>query len=196
MDLYQMVLDIVPDNLIMPFSQGNTLQIMFIGIVAGVMMLTISKDTQVVAKLTQQLGYIIDGMMGAISKLIPFFVFGNLFVIIASSEAGFLAAGGKFVVATLAGCILLMLFHTAVACGSMRITPLDLWRRTLSTFFIAITTSSSSAAFADNKKRALKSWASASSWRTSAFPSDRYCIARPAPRCSGLPRSAWPKTAA
>ena len=45
-----------------------------------------------------------------------------------------------------------MIFHTVVACVRMRITPLDLWKRTLPTFFIAITTASSSAAFTSNIK--------------------------------------------
>jgi len=90
--------------------------------------------------------------MGFISKLVPVFVFGGLFNIIASSDFSSLAAGGKFFAGTLAGCILLILFHTVLTCAKMRITPLDLWKRTFSTFIIAVSTASSSAAFAENKK--------------------------------------------
>ena len=155
-ELYQMILDIIPDNLFTPFTNSNTLQIMFVGIVVGVMMLTISKNLQVVADLAEQLGFIVDGIMGVISGLVPVFVFGSLFNIIASSDLTSLAAGGKFLAGTLAGCILLMLIHTALACVKMRIAPQDLWKRTISTFLIAITTASSSAAFADNKKTCVE----------------------------------------
>jgi Na+/H+-dicarboxylate symporter len=148
--LYQMVLDIIPDNLFTPFSRGNTLQILFVGIIVGITMLIVGKDTQSVAELAEQLGFIVDGIMGFISKLVPMFVFGSLFNIIASSEIGSLAAGGKFFAGALAGCILLMLFHSIVTCVRMHMSPLDLWKKTLSTFIIAISTASSSAAFADN----------------------------------------------
>ena len=155
-ELYQMVLNIIPDNLFAPFVHSNTLQIMFVGIVVGVMMLTIGKNTQTVADLAEQLGYIVDGIMGVISRLVPVFVFGSLFNIIASSNLTSFAAGGKFFALTLAGCLLLILFHSAAACVKMGIGPLDLWKRTFSTFIIAISTASSSAAFADNKKTCLE----------------------------------------
>lgn len=144
------------DRPVVPFVHSNTLQIMFVGIVVGVMMLTIGKNTQTVADLSEQLGYIVDGIMGVISRLVPVFVFGSLFNIIASSNLTSFAAGGKFFALTLAGCLLLILFHSAAACVKMGIGPLDLWKRTFSTFIIAISTASSSAAFADNKKTCLE----------------------------------------
>ena len=138
--LYRMVLDIVPGNLFTPFSRGNTLQIMFVGIIVGVTMLLISKDTQIVARLAEQLGFIVDGIMSFISRLVPVFVFGSLFNIIASSNLASLAAGGKFFAATLAGCVLLLIFHTAVGCVGLNMSPFDLWKRTFSTFIIALST--------------------------------------------------------
>ena len=155
-ELYKMVLDIVPDNLFTPFSRSNTLQIMFVGIIIGVAMLTIGKDTQAIANLAEQLGFVVDGIMGFISKLVPAFVFGSLFNIVASSNMESLVAGGKFFAGTVVGCILLMLIHTAITCVRMRITPLDLWKRTFSTFIIAISTASSSAAFTENRKTCIE----------------------------------------
>lgn len=155
-ELYQMILDIIPDNLFTPFTNSNTLQIMFVAVIVGVMMLTIGKNMQVVADLAEQLGFIVDGIMGVISRLVPAFVFGSLFNIIADSDLESLAAGGKFFAGTLAGCILLMLIHAVMACVKMRITPQDLLKRTFSTFLIAVTTASSSAAFAENKKASVE----------------------------------------
>ncbi len=151
-ELYHMVLDIVPNNLFTPFSRGNTLQIMFIAIIVGIMMLTISKNMPVIAGLVEQLGFIVDGIMGFIGKLVPVFVFGSLFSIIASSNLGSFAAGRKFFVATLAGCVFLLIVQTLMACASLHMSPHELWKKTFSTFIIALTTASSSAAFADNKR--------------------------------------------
>ena len=148
--LYQMVLDIVPTNLFTPFSRGNTLQILFVAVIIGIAMLRVGKDTQSVAELSEQLGYIVNGIMGVISRLVPAFVFGSTLNIVASSEIDAMEAGGKFFFGTLAGCAALLILHTAAACLQLRISPITLWQKTLSTFLIAVTTASSSAAFADN----------------------------------------------
>ena len=150
--LYRMVLDIVPSNLFTPFSRGNTLQILFVAVIVGVTMLLLGKDTQSVADLSEQLGFIVNGIMSGISMLVPAFVFGSLLSIISSSNLGMLAAGGKFFVGALLGCIALLLMHTMITCLRLRMSPFDLWKRTLSSFAIAITTASSSAVFADNIK--------------------------------------------
>ena len=148
--LYQMVLDIIPSNLFTPFSRGNTLQILFVAVIVGIAMLLIGKNTQAVAELAEQLGFIVNGIMNVISSLVPAFVFGSLFTIVASSDFGRLASGGKFFIASAAGCALLIALHTAFTCLRCRISPAKLWKATLSTFVIAITTASSSAAFSDN----------------------------------------------
>ena len=148
--LYQMVLDIVPPNMFTPFSRGNTLQILFLAILAGISMLVIGKETQSVADLSEQLGLIVNGIMHFVSRLIPAFVFGSLFNIIASSALDIAATGGKFLFSALLGSALLLVLHTAAACLRCRMSPLELWKKTLSTFIISITTASSSAAFSDN----------------------------------------------
>lgn len=148
--LYQMVLDIIPSNLFTPFSRGNTLQILFIAIIVGIAMLMISKDTQSVADLSEQLGFIVDGIMSVVSRLVPAFVFGSLFNIIVASEFDTLAVGGKFFTATVIGCIALLILHTLAIWLRVKIAPHELWKKTLSTFTIAVTTASSSAAFSDN----------------------------------------------
>lgn len=134
--------------------------------------------------------------MGFISKLVPVFVFGSLFNIIASSDFSSLAAGGKFFAGTLAGCILLILFHTVLTCAKMCITPLDLWKRTFSTFIIAVSTASSSAAFAENKKTCTEKLGISHRLAYFGFRSGNCCILREHRCCFGLPQSAWLKGAA
>ena len=148
--LYHMVLDIIPSNLFTPFSHGNTLQILFIAIIVGIAMLMISKDTQSVAELSEQLGFIVDGIMGVVSKLVPDFVFLSLFNIIISNEFAMFKVGGKFFAATVIGCMLLLVLHTLAIWIRTGIAPHDLWKKTFSTFIISITTASSAAAFSDN----------------------------------------------
>lgn len=148
--IYQMVLSIIPDNLFTPFSRGNTLQILFEAIIIGIAMLIIGKQTETVASISEQLGVIINGIMGVISKLVPAFVFGSLFCIIASSDFDSLVGGGLFFCSAGVGCVLIMLVHTVATCIRLKIKPFELWKKTISTFIISITTASSAAAFSDN----------------------------------------------
>ena len=148
--LYQMVLDIIPSNLFTPFARGNTLQILFVAVVVGVTMLLVGKNTQAVADLSEQLGFIVNGIMSVISTLVPAFVFGSIFTIVASSEFSKLATGGKYLIMAAVGNLIMVVLHMIITCIKSGLTPIDLWKRTLSTFVIAVTTASSSAAFSDN----------------------------------------------
>ena len=148
--LYRMVLNIVPGNLFAPFAEGNTLQILFIGFVVGIAMLLIGQETKYVADLAEQLGILVNGIMGVVSRLVPVFVFASLFNVISTSKTDTLATGGKFFYTTIIGCTVMLLLHTAVVYFRTKLPPVALWKKTLSTFVIAVTTASSSAAFSDN----------------------------------------------
>jgi Na+/H+-dicarboxylate symporter len=148
--LYQMVLNIIPVNLVMPFAEGNTLQILFIGVITGVALLLIGKKTEQVAELSEQLGLITNGIMNVIGRLVPFFVFGSLLNVIASSDLDTLAVGGKFFYSTIICCTLILAMHTGLTVYRTKLSPITLWKKTLSTFVIAVTTASSAAAFSDN----------------------------------------------
>ena len=147
-----MVLDIVPTNLFTPFSRGNTLQILFVAIVVGLTMIVIGEETQQVAVFAEQRSHIVNSIMGVIGKLVPLFVFGSLFNIIAGSDVSLLLDAGKFFFGTLIGCLVILISHIVLACAMTRISPAALCRKTFSTFLIGLTTASSSAAFADNLK--------------------------------------------
>ncbi|MBR6089986.1 MAG: cation:dicarboxylase symporter family transporter [Anaerolineaceae bacterium] len=148
--LYLMTLDIIPNNLFTPFTNGNTLQVLFLGILFGVFMLVFRESTGAVTVLVEQLNTIVNGIMTFLSSLIPFFIFGSLCTIIAASEFSALAIGAKFFFISLAGCVFNALLHTAVTCIRTHMTPLALWKKVFSTFIISITTASSVAGFQDN----------------------------------------------
>lgn len=148
--LYRMILDIVPTNLFTPFSRGNTLQILFIAIVVGITMIIMGEKSLLIASMAEQLSFIVNSIMGFVGKLVPFFVFGSLFNIIVGSDVSMLQDAGKFFFGTLAGCGVVLILHTVYAAVFNHVSPVDLWKRSFSTFLIALTTASSSAAFADN----------------------------------------------
>ena len=148
--VYTMLLNIVPDNLFTPFTQGNTLQIPFIGIITGIMLLIFGEKTRSTANLIEQLQIIVNGIMLFINRLLPLFIFGNIFNMVISSNVNSFAPGGKFFLSSTVGLAALIIFHTLLVWLRTRIPPLTLWKKCFSTFLIALTTGSSSAAFQDN----------------------------------------------
>ena len=148
--VFTMLLDIIPDNLITPFTTGNTLQILFEAVVVGIVMIILSEKVDVVATLVEQISRILNAMMSFVATLVPYFVFCSLTSIVARSDAGVMENTRGIITGTLAGCVFLLAAHTALTCIRVHCTPRDLWKNALSTFLIALTTASSAAAFSDN----------------------------------------------
>lgn len=150
--LFGMILDIIPSNLFTPFSRGNTLQILFVAVVVGITMISISERTDSVATLMEQLGFILNSIMGVIGRLVPLFIFGSLFNIVSDNETAILKNAGKFFFGTVVVCAIMLVVYTAATCIRMRCGPLNLWKKAISTFAIGLTTASSTAALADDLK--------------------------------------------
>ena len=70
-----MILNIFPANILSPFVEGNTLQIIFLAFVIGLSMIFLGQRTSAVAKAVEQINYIITFLMGTISTFVPYFVF-------------------------------------------------------------------------------------------------------------------------
>lgn len=143
--VYTMFLEILPDNLITPFSTGNCLQVMFLGVVIGLVMLLISEKVQSVANLLEQLSAIIQIIMSGIVKLLPLYIFLSVSGLLLESHAGELAGTGKIFTATIAEELLLCIAITLVVSIKMRISPQRLLKRSWKTLLTAAATCSSAA---------------------------------------------------
>jgi len=156
--IYQMILDIVPDNLFTPFSRGNTLQILFIAVMIGITMIVVGDKTQSVALISEQLNCIVQTIMEFVGRLVPFFIFGTLFNIVSAGDLSPLASCSWFFFATLIACAVLLAAHTLLVCIKVKISPVTLWKKALPTFMIGLSTASSSAAFASNLSTATEKY--------------------------------------
>ncbi|MBQ6852606.1 MAG: cation:dicarboxylase symporter family transporter, partial [Peptococcaceae bacterium] len=96
-ELLNMVLDIIPDNLFTPFTEGNPMQIIFVAVLLGVAMLVMGSKTAAVASFVEQANYLIQLIMGVVSSLIPFFVFGSILNMILSDNFSALVESYKLI---------------------------------------------------------------------------------------------------
>lgn len=149
-ELYQMLLDIVPSNLFTPFTEGNTLQIVFIAIIFGAAMLVLNDKTMAVSKLVGQLDYMVQFIMKCLNSFIPLIVFLSIFNMIIKNDSVIGSTALKPMLLILMGCAVIMVIYIVILCVHRRISPILFLKKLLPTFIIALTTASSSAAFSTN----------------------------------------------
>lgn len=149
-DLYQMILDIVPGNLIAPFIEGNSLQIIFIAIIFGLAMLVLGHRIPVVTSFIEQTNSVMQLIMGAVSSFIPFFVFGSVLNMIAGNNFSSVIKAYKLILVMLLADAILMAIYLFAVSVRKKAGPFNLLRKMIPTFIICLTTASSVAAYQTN----------------------------------------------
>ena len=148
--IYQIILDIVPSDIISPFLNGNTLQIIFLGAAVGIALLILGDRAAAVRTFIEQTNEVVQFLMEAIGDLIPLFVFFSLFALLGSDFGSELSGILKAIVITYALCPLMCLVFIGILAARRRVSFRLLVQKLLPTFLIGLTTASSSAAFATN----------------------------------------------
>lgn len=73
--LYKIILDIVPSSLIKPFMDGNTLQILFISVFGGILLLILGQQTPIIFKTISELNSLFMLAIARSCVLIPLIVY-------------------------------------------------------------------------------------------------------------------------
>ncbi len=149
-ELFQMVLDIVPGNFFTPFTEGNPLQIIFVAVMIGIAMLLLGSKATAAAAFVEQSNYIVQLIMEAVSSFVPLFVFGSVLNLMMGSDFSLFLHTYKLLPAMLLGDIVIMAIYLVLVSVRRRVKAGILLKKMFPTFFIALTTASSSAAFGAN----------------------------------------------
>ena len=149
-EIIQMVLGIVPSDIITPFLNGNGLQLVFLGICLGATLLILGERVSSVQSFLMQVNDIIQFLMGVLGKFVPIFVFLSLFnLMISDFDSGFMSLFRVFLL-SIPGSILMALFYVSVAAVKLSASPILLIKKMLPTYLIALSTASSAAALSTN----------------------------------------------
>jgi Na+/H+-dicarboxylate symporter len=148
--IYGMLLDIIPTNVVKPFYEGNSLQIIFMAICVGIMMLILGDKVSALRTVIEQLNLVVQSLMETVSRYIPVFVFVSLLSLFLSDAMDGLGGTAKAVVVTIVCCVLCALAYALVAAISLKVPYRLMLRKLLPTYLIALTTASSAAALSTN----------------------------------------------
>lgn len=148
--LLQMALDIIPDNFLTPFTEGNPMQIVFLGALIGLALLVLGNRADTAAAVAGQANAVIQLIMEGVGFFVPFFIFCSIFQMMVSGGIFMIARSYKWLFLMLLGDIVISAFYFILICVRKRVRPAVLFRKMFPVFLIGLTTGSSSAALSLN----------------------------------------------
>lgn len=149
-ELYNIILNIVPNNLFTPFTENNPLQIIFVAIILGVAMLFLGNRTAGAADFAIQLNEIVQLIMTYVSRLIPVFVFISIYTIIVLDKIAVIAGVCKPLLLTVLTNILFIIILVLFVSTRRKVSPGLLLKKIFPIFIAGFTAASSSAVFGLN----------------------------------------------
>lgn len=148
--IYSMILGIIPTNVITPFLEGNSLQIIFMAICAGLVLLVLGEKSSRLRVLLGEINTAVQFMMEIVSRYISHLVFVSLLSLMLSDALSNLGGVVKGLLLGIAACVACPLLYALWAALRLKVSFPMVLRKLLPTYLIALSTASSSAALSTN----------------------------------------------
>ncbi|MDO4338970.1 MAG: cation:dicarboxylase symporter family transporter [Eubacteriales bacterium] len=168
--IYEMILDVVPSDMLSPFLNGNALQIIFLGVCIGIALLVLGEKVSTVMTLVDQLNGILQFLMSAIGKLVPLFVFLSVYSMIASDSFEDMGGAIKCVPLTIIGSFLCIFLYALAISLRLKVSLPLLLKKLFPTFIIALSTASGASAYGTNLETCEKKLGISSKINNFALP--------------------------
>ncbi len=146
-DIRDLLLDILPSNPIRPFYDGNTLQIIFLAVFTGVILLGFGARSVRLQQIISDLNDFTAQAVRIICRLLPFYIAASLTMTIWENGISTLLGMWKPVVLCVALFTVFLIVKTSVVCFRMKVKASVLLRKIFPALLVGFATASSSAAF-------------------------------------------------
>ncbi|MBQ3291306.1 MAG: cation:dicarboxylase symporter family transporter [Mogibacterium sp.] len=146
--ILKMIFDIIPANPVSPFLEGNTLQIVFLATIIGIIMLLTGSETEGIRNLFLQAQTLIMRCVEVVCTLLPLFIFCSLVMLFWSSGTKVLLQLWKPIVVGTVLSAIIAIVYIFVVCRKLKVKLPVLINKLIPDFIIALSTASSAAAFA------------------------------------------------
>ena len=148
--IYSMILGIIPTNVVTPFLEGNSLQIIFMAVCAGLVLLVLREKASALRVLLEQVNTAVQFMMETVSRYISLFVFVSLLSLMLSDALSNLGGVVKGLLLGMVACVVWPILYALWASVRLKVSFPVVARKQLPTYLIALSTASSSAALSTN----------------------------------------------
>ncbi len=146
----ELILGIFPSTIVEPFATGNTLQIIFMGIIIGIALLYLGRQTSSVAKAIEEVNLLVQFLMEIISRMVPFVIFLVIINMIWSGSINVMISSWKLIAVLLVAFVAVAAAYFIVISIWRKVSIVVLIKKSIPTFLVALTTASSAAAFSSN----------------------------------------------
>ncbi|MBR1797002.1 MAG: cation:dicarboxylase symporter family transporter [Clostridiales bacterium] len=145
--IYEVVIDIIPSNPVKPFYDGNMMQIVFLAIFVGIVLLTLEGLVDSVKVFVRELDLLITKAVGFICRLLPLFIFASLLTMFWDMGFGAIISLWKPIILSVFLGIIYPVLRLIYISVRYKISPLLILRRISKSLISAFTTASSVASF-------------------------------------------------
>lgn len=156
--LFDMLLGIIPTNMITPFVEGSFLQIVFIGVMVGIAILVLGNKTSVITSFIEQANVLIQLILEFICSFVCVVIFISLYNMVVTGGFTVIIEVYKAPLLVLAGCIFAMAVYTVAVCVTQKVKPTVFLKKVMPAFLISLTTASSSAALSTTMETCKKQY--------------------------------------
>ena len=148
--LLSLIVNIVPSNLVAPFLESDTLQIIFLAVLCGIAVGAVGRYSTMLKELFEACCSLFLAITAMIAKLIPFAAFASVALMViemgGKSMLSVLSAGGVEIIAI----FLMVCIYAALIFLLARLNPLIFFRKIREGVLTSFTLSSSNAAMPTN----------------------------------------------
>lgn len=146
-NIRDLLLDITPSNPVRPFYDGNTLQIIFMAAMIGVLLVSAGESGARVRELAADLNDLMTEAIRAVCRLLPLFIFASFSMQIWESGIKTLAGLWKPIVLCAAVCAVLLAVKLLVVCLRLKVNAAVLLKKIFPSMVVGFSTASGSAAY-------------------------------------------------
>lgn len=100
-EIFKMLLDLIPQDLVSPFVENKIIQIIVIATIIGIAMLVLGEKIPRLRNIVSEINYLIFDIMNIVSKVIPFTVFLSIYKSVAVNDFKDILEVWKIVVSSL-----------------------------------------------------------------------------------------------
>ena len=136
-------------DLITPFIEGNTLQIIFLAVMIGSVMLILGEKISMVKKLINDLSVLFSDIISIVCKLLPLYIFTSLLLLMWKNGGELFIQLWKPIVLCLMICCFYLTVKIIYVCIRFRISPIHFLSAIKGTVLLGLVTASSSATLND-----------------------------------------------
>lgn len=143
--LKNLILGIIPKNMVHPVSEGNMLQIIFIAAFAGISMMALGDKVNTIRHIFTEANELFLKMMSIVISFMPLVAFSSMGILVYSTKASSLLMLLFYLLAFIAGSLILFILNSVLILFGARISPVPYIKKAASYLLTPFMISSSSA---------------------------------------------------